>query len=333
MNLAGTPIRWGMIGCGDVTERKSGPAYRQSEGSELAGVFTRRREQAVDYARRHGIARVFDTAEALIADPQIDAIYIATPPSSHAHYALLTAAAGKPCCVEKPMALSPAEAVAMNAAFAAASKPLFVAYYRRCLPRFETVRHWLDEGRIGQIRHVHWALTRPVDPLNIQQNRPWRVNATEAPGGYFDDLAGHGLDLFDHWLGPILSVSGRTANLAGQYDVPDSVSACWQHESGATGTAFWNFAGFDRTDRVEIIGDRGRITTAIFEDAPITVETADGTQSQDIPHPDPIQLPHVAAMICHLSGGISHPSTGNSALRTARVCDAILAGDSAGKWT
>ena len=325
------PVRWGMIGCGDVTERKSGPAYRLAEGSTLAGVFTRRREQAEDYARRHGVPRVFETADALVRDADIDAIYIATPPSSHADYALMAAAAGKPCCVEKPMALSEAEAKGMNEAFKQAGQPLFVAYYRRCLPRFETIRNWLLEGRIGAIRTIHWSLTRPADPDSIAHNRPWRVNAAEAPGGYFDDLAGHGLDLFDHWLGPIRSASGRTANLAGQYSVPDTLSACWQHDGGVTGSAFWNFAAFDRTDTVEILGDQGRIRTAIFDEAPITLETAEGLETREIAHPDPIQLPHVDAMIHHLRGGAEHPSLGDSALRTARVCDSILAGDSAGK--
>jgi 1,5-anhydro-D-fructose reductase (1,5-anhydro-D-mannitol-forming) len=325
------PIRWGMIGCGDVTERKSGPAYRLADGSELAGVFTRRPAQAKDYARRHGVPRIFQTADALIHDPDIDAVYIATPPSSHASYALTTAAAGKPCCVEKPMALSEAEANQMKSAFDAAGQPLFVAYYRGCLPRFETIRHWLEAGRIGNVRQIHWALTRPVDPLNIQENRPWRVTPGEAPGGYFDDLAGHGLDLFDHWLRPIRSVEGRTANLAGQHPVPDTFSACWQHENGVTGTGFWNFAGFDRTDRLDITGDKGRITTAVFEDEPVRLETANGVESHDIAHPDPVQLPHVEAMIRHLKGGAPHPSLAASAVRTARVCDRILAGDRAGK--
>ena len=331
MSATAWPIRWGMIGCGDVTERKSGPAYRLADGSELAGVFTRRREQAEDYARRHGVARVFQTADALIHDPDIDAVYIATPPSSHADYALMTARAGKPCCVEKPMALSEAEADQMKSAFDAAGQPLFVAYYRRCLPRFETIRHWLETGRIGSVRHIHWSLTRPVDPDSLARTPPWRVAPGEAPGGYFDDLAGHGLDLFDHWLGPIRSVEGRTASLAGQYPVPDTFSACWQHEGGVTGTGFWNFAAFDRTDRLEITGDTGRITTAVFEDEAVRLETAKGHESHEIAHPDPVQLPHVEAMIRHLKGGDPHPSLAASALRTARVCDRILAGDSPGK--
>ncbi|WP_203291474.1 Gfo/Idh/MocA family protein [Maricaulis parjimensis] len=320
-----------MIGCGDVTERKSGPAYRLAEGSELTGVFTRRAEQARDYARRHGVPRVFDSAEALIRDPDIDAVYIATPPSSHAAYARMVAAAGKPCCVEKPMALTEAEARDMNAAFLTAGKPLFIAYYRRCLPRFEQVRNWLQGGCIGDVRQIHWTLTRPLDPHTIATNRPWRVDADEAPGGYFDDLAGHGLDLFDHWLGPIRHVAGYTANLAGQHQVPDTFSASWQHESGVTGTACWNFASFDRTDRVDITGSEGRIQTAIFDDAPLELETRNGLKTLDIAHPDPIQLPHVDAMITQLQGGQAHPSTGLSALRTARVCEAILTGDSAAK--
>src|SRR5882757_10269989 len=102
-------IRWGIIGCGDVTEVKSGPALQRATGSALVAVMRRDRAKAEDYARRHGVARAYDDAAALIADPDVDAVYVATPPSSHAAYTLAAARAGKPVYVEKPMALSHAE--------------------------------------------------------------------------------------------------------------------------------------------------------------------------------------------------------------------------------
>src|SRR5512139_930236 len=121
-------VRWGIIGCGNVTEVKSGPGFRKAEGSSLVAVMRRDRSKAEDYAQRHGVPRVHDTADALIRDPGVDAVYIATPPSSHLALARRVAAAGKPCLVEKPMAMSHAECVSMNEAFRAAGVPLFVAY-------------------------------------------------------------------------------------------------------------------------------------------------------------------------------------------------------------
>ncbi len=104
--LVAEVIRWGIIGCGDVTEVKSGPGFQKAQGSALVAVMRRDRARAEDYARRHGVPRAYGEADALIADPEVDAIYIATPVSSHCALALQVAAAGKPCLVEKPMAMS-----------------------------------------------------------------------------------------------------------------------------------------------------------------------------------------------------------------------------------
>ena len=128
------PIRWGIIGCGVVTEVKSGPAYQKVEGFELTSVMRRNIEAAQSYAQRHGVAHFTDSADDIINDDQIDAIYIATPPDSHKYYALKVAQAGKPCCVEKPLAPSYKDCVQINEAFVSNNTPLFVAYYRRSLP-------------------------------------------------------------------------------------------------------------------------------------------------------------------------------------------------------
>lgn len=315
------PIRWGMIGCGDVTERKSGPAYRLATGSTLAGVAARRPEAAADYARRHGVPRVFDDIGAMIESADIDAVYVATPPDSHVHYALAVAAAGKPCCVEKPIAPNSIAAQRMVAAFDAARRPLFVAYYRRALPRFDQVRHWLSAEAIGAIRHVHWTLTRAAKP---PEAGGWRVAPETAPGGYFDDLACHGLDLFDDLLGPIAGASGVTRNQTGIGRVPDAVAASWRHDSGVTGTGIWNFASDGVRDAVTIIGDRGQIDFAIFDEADVTLRSTETTASVAIANPNPIQLHHVERMTAQLLGGPAYSATGHAAIRTARVMDAIL---------
>src|ERR1700690_3284048 len=102
-------VRWGIIGCGDVAEVKSGPGFQKAAGSQLVAVMRRRGDLAADYARRHGVPRWYDDARALIDDPEVDAVYIATPPDSPAASALRAAAAGKPAYVEKPMARHGAE--------------------------------------------------------------------------------------------------------------------------------------------------------------------------------------------------------------------------------
>ena len=252
-------------------------------------------------------------------------MYIATPPASHLELALMVAAAGKPCCVEKPIAVNHAEADHMLRAFSDADLPLFVAYYRRSLPRFESVRAWLTREAIGTVRHVHWSLTRRPSASDLRGDLGWRVDPRQAPGGYFDDLAVHGLDLFVHFFGPIADVSGFTSRQAGLYPAPDAVAACWRHESGITGSGHWNFAAGELVDEVRISGSHGHIEFSILAEAPLLLSSPEGVQSHTIPHPEFIQEPHIAAMVKHLTGGVAHPSTGESAARTARVCDRILA--------
>jgi 1,5-anhydro-D-fructose reductase (1,5-anhydro-D-mannitol-forming) len=319
MNL----IRWGMIGCGDVTERKSGPAYQQVEGFALHGVFNRTLAKAEDYAARHGVPQVFASAEALIHSPDIDAVYIATPPDSHEAYALEVARAGKPCCIEKPMAPDHAACVRIRDAFAARALPLFVAYYRRTLPRFRQVKAWLDEGAIGDVRHVHWSLTKPASPADLAASN-WRVDAAVAPGGYFDDLASHGLDLFGWLFGEFADVAGFAVNQQRRYNAADAVTGCWLHRGGVTGSGAWNFGAAEREDRVEIIGSAGRIRFAIFDDAPLQLVRDSVAVETTVEHPSVIQHFHVEAMRDCLAGRGRHPSTGESAAHTTWVMDRIL---------
>lgn len=316
-------IRWGMIGCGDVTERKSAPAYQQVEGFALHGLYGRTRAKADDYAARHSVPHVFDSAEALINASDIDAIYIATPPDSHEAYAFEVARAGKPCCIEKPMAPDHEACVRIRDAFAARGLPLFVAYYRRALPRFGQVKAWLDEGAIGCVRHVHWTLTKPASPTDVEATN-WRVDAAVAPGGYFDDLASHGLDLFCWLFGEVADVAGFATNQQGLYNAADAVTGCWLHRGGVTGSGNWNFGGADREDRVEIIGSAGRILFSIFDDAPLRLVRDGGAIETVVEHPPVIQHFHVEAMRDHLAGRGLHPSTGESAAHTAWVMDRIL---------
>jgi 1,5-anhydro-D-fructose reductase (1,5-anhydro-D-mannitol-forming) len=236
----------------------------------------------------------------------------------------MAAKAGKPCCVEKPMAMSYTEAQEMVSAFNAANLPLFVAYYRRSLPRFLHIKGWIDSGAIGRVRHVHWTLMRMPTQNEMFGKIGWRTSASEAPGGYFDDLACHGLDLFDFLIGLIDQAAGQNANQQSLYDVPDAVCGSWHHANGSTGTGVWNFAASARSDTVSIFGSHGKISFSIFEDEPIIFEVGSSTESIEVANPTPIQLHHVEAMIGHICGQSVHPSLGTNAMRTAWVMDQIL---------
>lgn len=313
-----------MIGVGSVAEHKSGPAFLQAAGGILAAVASRRADKAREYAARHGVPTVFSSPEALIGSDSVDAVYIATPPSSHARYALAAARAGKPCCIEKPMTVRLEDAIAICRAFEAAELPLFVSYYRRSLPRFLAVAEIVGRGDIGNVESVAWTLTRIGTTAVAGEN--WRIHPDEAPGGIFEDLACHGLDLFDSLCGPVTQVEGSTLVFR-DAPVPDRVEARWRHGPAVTGQGVWDFAAARRSDEVTILGSRGSLRFAMFDECTIDVIRDDGDATRmRIDNPVPIQLPHVIALNQALNRGIAHPSTGASALRTQRVSDLILRG-------
>lgn len=317
-------IRWGIIGCGAVTEVKSGPAYQHTKGFEMVAVMRRDAEKAADYAKRQGVPKFYSDADALIADTEVDAVYIATPPDSHLFYALKVAAVGKPCCIEKPLAPNYQESLAIVKAFKEKGIPLFSAYYRRSLPRFLKVKAWLDAGKIGSIRHIAWHLCKPPSEMDLSKVYNWRTDDKVAPGGYFDDLACHGLDLFIYFLGDIEMASGVSSNQQGLYTAKDAISGCWKHKNGVTGAGSWNFGCNDREDTVAIYGSEGKITFSVFGEDDLIMQRGKKTTHRFIENPKHIQHDHVKNIRDHLLGKRLHPSTGETAAHTSWVMDEIL---------
>lgn len=317
-------IRWGILGCGEVCEVKSGPAFRKAEHSALVAVMRRDRARAEDFARRHGVPRWYGDAEALVADPEVDAVYVATPPSSHLELARLAFAAGKPVYVEKPMARTHAECIAMTEAAAEAGLPLFVAYYRRRLPRFLKVKELLDAGAIGEVGSVSVTLSRPPPPAP-PSGTPWRLVPEISGGGLFVDLASHTLDLLDFLLGPAREARGWAADRSRPRGVEDVVAAEAVFPGGVLMTGLWNFATPACADRVEILGSEGSLAFATFADEPVRWLGRDGGREFAIPHPPHIQQPLIESVVTALNGAGGCPSTGETAARTSAVMDAILA--------
>ncbi|MBS9462431.1 Gfo/Idh/MocA family oxidoreductase [Flagellimonas sp. 389] len=318
------PLRWGIIGCGDVTEVKSGPPYQLTDGFELSMVMRRNVEKAADYAKRHQVPFWTTNASEVIENPEIDAIYIATPPDTHKLYGLQVAAAGKPCCIEKPMAPSYADSLEIYNAFKKKEIPLFIAYYRRSLPRFTKIKEWLDKGFIGDVCHIRWYKSRTPSELDLSGTYNWRTDAKVAPAGYFDDLASHGLDLFIYLLGDIKDAKGFAVNQQGLYSAKDAVTGSWIHENGITGEGSWIFGANKQQDKVEIFGSKGEIRFSVLNEAPLKLISPDHKESLHIEHPTHIHQYHVENMQKHLLGIAQHPSTGASGLHTSWVMDKIL---------
>ncbi|SFM10284.1 Gfo/Idh/MocA family protein [Salibacterium qingdaonense] len=320
-------VRWGIIGCGDVTEKKSGPAFQTTADSSLAAVMRRNGDLARDYAERHGVPVWYDKAEDLIQDENVNAVYIATPPGFHKEYTMMAAEAGKPVYVEKPMARSTRECEEMAAFCAEKQVPLYVAYYRRTLPRFLKVKELLDAGAIGEVRFVTMQHTQPIAEKDENGEWPWRLQPEVSGGGLFFDLASHTLDLFDYLLGPVRDVTGFARNQAGAYPVEDTVSGAFLFENGAAGTGIWNFSSYKKEDVNRIVGTKGEIIFSSFDEKPVTLMTGTETKDYIIEQPQPIQRYLIQAVVEELTGkGTTAPSTGETALRTNRVMDELVKG-------
>jgi predicted dehydrogenase len=318
-------VRWGIIGCGNVTEVKSGPGFQKAKNSSLVAVMRRNGELAQDYAQRHGVPRWYDSAEALVKDPEVDAVYVATPPSSHKEDTLLAAQSGKPVYVEKPMALNFEECQQMLRACQSAEIPLFVAYYRRALSRFLKIKELLEAQAIGDVRLVTMTLYMKPRPEELDpQTLPWRVIPEIAGGGRFVDLASHMLDFLDYVLGPIHSVHGFAANQAGNYPAEDIVTGTFSFENGVQGVGTWCFTSFDELDLTEIVGSKGKISYSSFGADPVILTTSDGVTEFSIEYPPHVQQPLIQTVVDELIGVGHCPSSGESAARTSRVMDQML---------
>ncbi|HVT89588.1 MAG TPA: Gfo/Idh/MocA family oxidoreductase [Tepidisphaeraceae bacterium] len=313
-------IRWGIIGCGDVTEVKSGPGFQKTEGSELVAVMRRTGSLAQDYARRHGVPKWYGNADALINDSQVDAIYVATPPGSHLEYALKIAAAGKACHMEKPMARSFAECRQMVDAFARAKRPIFVAYYRRAQPRFVKLKELIDSGRIGRITGCRYRMTK----FYMADPKPeWRLDAEQSGGGLLLDVGSHAIDIMDFLLGEFVEFSG-TAHTTGATKVEDNVSLSFRTNTGVIGSASWNFAGPTKDEIFEIEGTQGKITTQILQHSPLVIQAGEKTETLEFPDLQHVAQPLIKQVVDDLLGKGKCSSTGQAGARASKVMDAAL---------
>lgn len=319
-------LRWGFIGCGDVVEHKSGPAFAMVEGSEVVAVMSRSESRAQRYAQRHGVPHWYTDAQELIDSPEVNAVYVATPPSSHATYAIMAMKAGKPVYVEKPLAASYEDCARVNRVSEQTGVPCFVAYYRRYLPYFQRVFDIVESGVVGRVVSVQVRFATPPRPADSAPQLPWRLQPDIAGGGYFYDLAPHQLDLLQEMFGVILDANGICANRGSLYSAEDSVSACFRFENGLPGSGSWCFTAHEsaREDCIEVIGDQGRLTFAVFDYTPIKLHTSQGTQTIAVDNPDYVQYPIVSQVIKHLQGTAICSCTSVSATPVNWTLDRIL---------
>lgn len=321
-------IKWGFIGCGEVTEKKSGPAFNEVPGSQVVAVMSRSEKKARSYAERHHIRKWYTDGQELIDDPDVNAVYIATPPSSHATFAIMAMKAGKPVYVEKPLAASYNDCIRINRISEQTGVPCFVAYYRRYLPYFQKVKEIIQSGGIGDVINVQVRFSVPPRDLDYHSGKemPWRLQPDISGGGYFYDLAPHQIDLLQDLFGVITRAHGYPANRAHLYEAEDTISACFFFESGIPGSGSWCFVGHEsaKEDCIEIIGDKGSLSFSVFNYEPIRLINSEGKKDIVVPNPPYVQLPIIQKVIEDLQGIGICECTAISATPTNWVLDRIL---------
>ena len=313
-------IRWGILGCGDVTEVKSGPALRKAARSTVVSCMRRDAAKAADYAERHGIPRSTGDADALIGDAEVDAVYVATPPDSHAEYAVRALQAGKHVLVEKPMALTVAECDRMIEAAEASGRSLSVAFYRRALPRFEALRAICHDGTIGTPRAVAVRhLLRADDPPDVG----WKLDPSVGGGGFFADMQAHTLDWLDHAFGEATRISGHVRHLADGYPAEDMVAYAIDF-GPVTASALCAYTVGRKEEGVEVLGTEGSARMGFFRPSPVEVlREGEVVETRDLPDPPHVHQPFVERVVAHLLDGAPNPCDGHAGRRQAAIADAL----------
>ena len=312
-------VRWGILGCGAVTEVKSGPALQKAARSTVTAVMRRNGALAADYAARHGIARWYDDADALIADPDVDAVYVATPPDSHMDYAVRALNAGKPVLCEKPMALDTGECMAMSDAAQQAGRTLVIAYYRRALPRFEKMRALIQSGAIGDPRAVE---VRHFLPASARSEQAWKLDPAVGGGGFFTDVQTHTIDWLDHVFGPPQSVCGTKRRQAGDYPAEDLVAYTIGYET-VVASGLCVYSADRHAETVRVIGSAGMVEMGFFRPSPVLLTSEKGEEWFAIDDPPHVHQPFVERVIACLLDGAENPCPPESAMRTNAVLETL----------
>ena len=326
MNLMNQTISWGIIGCGNVTEKKSGPAFNKVANSRLVAVMRRDATKAENYAQRHGVPKWYDDANKLINDPEINAIYIATPPAFHEEYVKQALIAGKYVYVEKPITTSVASCKRMIEAAEMYKGKLCVAHYRRALPYFNEIKKALEQGLIGKVKMIRLAMFQPYKTeLIAKTDYNWRVVPEISGGGLFFDLAPHQLDILIWLLGDPVSYCGKAVNQAGLYEAEDTVSGTMQLPGNVLFTGNWCFTmpDFVQEDSCEMIGEKGSIKFPVFGNQ-FTLQNKNGLQSFDFVHPENIQQPMIQKVVDYFLNKGDNPCSANEALKSMCVMEAFL---------
>jgi predicted dehydrogenase len=320
-------INWGIIGCGDVTEVKSGPAFNKVPHSKLVAVMRRNAEKAKDYAQRHGVEKWYSNADDLINDADVNAIYIATPPLNHEEYAIRAMKAGKPVYLEKPMALNAEAAKRIEKVASESGVKISIAHYRRQQPLFLKVKELLQQKAIGDVRFVDLKMLQPHQSDIITKTEDnWRVDPAVSGGGLFYDLAPHQLDIMLYFFGRAKKISGMVFNSSHYYNADDITCGQVLFESNVVFNGSWCFTVAERKDVCEIIGSEGKLSFPIFDHKQIILEREGAKTTIEFERLQHVQQPMIQMVVEYFLDQSPNPCSAQEGVEVMQMMDTIAAG-------
>ncbi|MGH4039073.1 MAG: Gfo/Idh/MocA family protein [Sphaerochaeta sp.] len=318
-------VNWAIIGCGDVTEVKSGPGLYKSEHSNLVAVYNRTTAKAVDYAKRHNVSKVYKTVSELLDDDSIDIVYIATPPKYHKDFALQVLNANKIPYVEKPVANTYAEFLEIKELSEKKNIPVYIAFYRRGLEKYLKIKELLDSKVIGDVRFVSLKQLEKVRSSDLnRENLPWRLKFDISGGGKFVDMGVHMLDYLSLFFGNITEIKGSVSNQGGFYDVEDTVLINYKFESGIIGTGTFCYVSDKDENLCEILGSEGRIYFDVLSGDSFTIEKNGKKEILNFEVPEHIAMPYEQAIVNEVLGIKKCHNNIENALALSKAMDDLM---------
>lgn len=259
-------VRWGIIGAGDIAHRVMAPAMHESLVSDLVAVMRTTLKGAEEFARQHGANRGYDKLQDLLADPNVDAVYVATPVARHLPDALAAIASGRHVLCEKPLALTVSEGEKIQKACQQSGITFMTCYYQRFNARHQKIKQLLGTGVIGQVTSVRINFSGRT---RLNQDA-WRQDPIQSGGGPYIDMGSHAVDLLRFFFGEVIEVFAFTDALSGDYAVEDTASSLLRLSNGihAVVTSHWSSGDTDgnRNSMIEIAGTEGIIRSSPLHD-------------------------------------------------------------------
>jgi predicted dehydrogenase len=314
-------IKWGIIGCGDVAEIKSGPAFQKVANSKLVAVMRRDTAKAKDFAKRHHVPFFYDTVDDIINHPEINALYIATPPSTHLEIAKQCLAADKFVYLERPITMNADEALELEKMVTNNDK-IVVAHYRRNLPAFKKVKELLDNNSVGKVHFADITILQSISKNIIAKTDDnWRLKPETSGGGYFHDIGPHQIDLMLHYFGNVKKSEGFATSTQNN-KVTEIVNGIIEFENGVQFRGIWNFIASEKEvkDQCKIYGEKGTITFSFYGEE-VYLNTVDKNETFSFKNPQHVQQPLIEQTVNYFLEKDTNPCSIKDGVEVMKILD------------